>query len=192
MLRSGIKSGFYLLITVQLLFFASCNDDDLKNAPPISSKKITLTKDRSYGVEFIYSDSAIVKAKVFAPILDKVTPSQGGSYSEMPSGVKIEFFNELLKSTGTITSSYAINKQGEKLTVFKRNVVVVTQTITFKTEELTWDENKKMFFSPYGTVTDKDGSVLTGTGFSAPQDFSTYNIVEASGTTVLKGDLVPK
>lgn len=191
MLRSGIKSGFFLLIIVQLLLLSACNDDDLKNAAPISSKKITLTKDRSYGVELIYSDSAIVKAKGFAPILDKVTPSQGGSYNEMPKGVKVEFFNELLKSTGTITSNYAINKELEKLTVFKRNVVVVTQTITFTTEELTWDENKRMFFSPYGTVTSKDGSVLTGTEFSAPQDFSTYKIISASGKTMLKGDLVP-
>jgi hypothetical protein len=175
-----------------LLFLSACNDDDLKNAPPISSKKITLTKDRSYGVELIYSDSAKVKAKGYAPIMDKVMPSQGGGYNEMPQGVKIEFFSELLINTGTITSSYAINKEIEKLTVFKRNVVVVTPTITFTTEELTWDENKRMFFSPYGTVTSKDGSVLTGTEFSAPQDFSTYKIIQASGNTMLKGDLLPQ
>ncbi len=192
MLRADIKFFFISVIAVQLLFLSACNDDDLKNAAPISSNKITLTKDRSYDVELIYSDSAIVKAKGFAPILDKVKPSQGGSYSEMPQGVKIEFFNELFKSTGTINSSYAINKELERLTIFKRNVVVVTQTITFTTEELTWDENKQMFFSPYGTVTSKDGSVLTGTQFSAPQNFSTYNIVEASGKTYLKDGLVPR
>jgi len=189
MLRSGIKSGLFLLFIAQLLFLSSCNDDDLKNAPAISSKRITLTKDRSYGVELIYSDSAVVKAKGFAPILDKVVPSMGASYSEMPKGVKIEFFDEFLKRTGTITSAYAIFKETEKITIFRKNVVVVTDNITFTTEELVWDENKRMYTSPYGTVTGKDGSVLTGTEFSAPQDFSTYKIIQASGTTNLKGDL---
>jgi len=190
MLWSRIKSGFFLLFIAQLLLLSSCNDDDLKNAPAISSKKITLTKDRSYGVELIYSDSAVVKAKGFAPILDKVVPSMGASYSEMPKGIKIEFFDEFLKRTGTITSAYAIFKETEKITIFRKNVVVVTDNITFTTEELVWDENKRMYTAPYGTVTGKDGSVLTGTEFSAPQDFSTYKIIQPSGTTNLKGDLI--
>jgi hypothetical protein len=187
MLRK-VKSGIALLIVLQALL-TSCNDDDLKNATAISAKEVTLSKDRSYGVEIIYSDSAHVKAKGSAPILDQVKPTMGSSYSEMPKGVKIQFFNELLEKTGTITSNYAINKETEKITIFKKNVIVVTESITFTTEELTWDENKKLYSSPYGTVTAKDGSVLTGTSFTAPQDFSTYNIIQAAGTTTVKGDL---
>ncbi|MFI5451797.1 hypothetical protein ACHMWN_06525 [Pedobacter sp. UC225_61] len=192
MKTSGIKSGILILFLVQLIVLSSCNDDDLKNATSISAKKITLSTDRSYGVEIIYSDSAKVKAKGYAPILDKVTPSEGAMYNEMPKGVKIEFFNEFLKPTGTITSGYAINKQTDKITIFRKNVVVVNDQITFTTEELIWDENKKMYSSPYGTVTSKkDGSVATGTEFTAPQDFSTYKIIQASGTTYVKGDLRP-
>lgn len=171
------------------LFLVSCGSDDLKNAPAISSKKITLSKDRSYGVDIIYSDSAKVKAKGFAPILDKVTPSVGEIYSEMPKGVKIQFFNDQLQTTGTITSGYAINKETQKITIFRKDVVVVSDKITFKTEELIWDENKRLYSSPYGTVTTKDGDIISGTEFSAPQDFSTYKIVQASGSTYVKGNL---
>jgi hypothetical protein len=46
-----------------------------------------------------------------------------------------------------------------------------------------------MYFSPAGVVTKKDGSILNGTSFSAPQDFSTYDITVASGSTYVKGDL---
>lgn len=168
---------------------ASCNDDDLKNTATISSKKITLSKDRSIDVDVIYSDSAYVKAKGFAPVLDKVTPSVGAIYNEMPKGVKIEFFDKFFKKTGTITSNYAIQKQTEKITIFRKNVIVVSDNITFTTEELTWDENKRMYYSPYGTVTTKDGDIITGTEFFAPQDFSTYEIIDAAGTTSIKGDL---
>ncbi|RZL49674.1 MAG: hypothetical protein EOP00_06630 [Pedobacter sp.] len=174
---------------LQLFMFSSCTDDDLKNTATISSKKITFSKDRSYGVDVIYSDSAYVKAKGFAPIFDKVTPSMGAVYNEMPKGVKIEFFDNFLKSTGTITSDYAIQKETEKITIFRKNVIVISDKIKFTTEELTWDENKKMYSSPYGTVTTKDGDVITGTQFFAPQDFSTYDIIQASGTTSIKGDL---
>lgn len=188
MLRPGFKSGILLLFLAQS-FLTACNDDDLQNATSISAKKITLSKDRSYGVEIVYSDSAKVKAKGYAPVLDQVTPSQGAKYNEMPKGVKIDFFDENLKSTGNIRSDYAINKETEKITIFRKSVVVVTESITFTTEELTWDENKRMYTSPYGTVTSKDGSVITGTEFSAPQDFSTYRIVQAAGTGYLKGDI---
>lgn len=186
----GIQSGIPFFLIALLLLVASCNDDDLKNANTISSKKITLSKDRTYGVELTYSDSAVVKAKCYAPVLDKVTPSQGAAYSEMPKGVKIEFYDAYLQVTGTITSDYAIYKETEHITIFRKNVVVVNDQIIFKTEELIWDENKKMYFSPAGTVTRKsDGSVLNGTKFSAPQDFSTYSITEAAGETFVKGDL---
>ncbi|RZL66798.1 MAG: hypothetical protein EOO93_04940 [Pedobacter sp.] len=185
----GIKATFLSCLVLSVLTLASCNDDDLKNTDTISSKKITFNKDRSIDVDVIYSDSAYVKAKGFAPILDKVTPSVGAIYNEMPKGVKIEFFDKFLKKTGTITSNYAIQKQTEKITIFRKNVIVVSDNITFTTEELTWDENKRMYYSPYGTVTTKDGDVITGTEFFAPQDFSTYEIIDAAGTTSIKGDL---
>ncbi|RYG10494.1 MAG: LPS export ABC transporter periplasmic protein LptC, partial [Chitinophagaceae bacterium] len=152
-MKSYIAKLFCLLAFAHLFLLVSCGDDDLKNAATISAKQLVLSKDRSYGVDIVYSDSAKVKAKGYAPILDKVTPSSGSMYNEMPKGVKIEFFDELMKKTGTITSDYAINKVGEKITIFRKHVVVVSPTITFTTEELIWDENKKLYTSPYGTVT---------------------------------------
>lgn len=183
------KFKFLLFLMLAVVSFSSCNGDELKNTATISAKKITLSKDRSIDVDVIYSDSAYVKAKGFAPVLDKVTPSVGAIYNEMPKGVKIEFFDKFFKKTGTITSNYAIQKQTEKITIFRKNVIVVSDNITFTTEELTWDENKRMYYSPYGTVTTKDGGVITGTEFFAPQDFSTYEIIDAAGTTSIKGNL---
>ncbi len=185
------KVNFLILLALTTVCLSACSEDDLKNATAISSKKVALSKDRSYGVEVIYSDSAVVKAKGFAPIYDKVVPTQGVKYNIMPEGVKIEFFDAYLQVTGTITSKYAINNETNKITIFKKNVVVVNDEITFTTEELTWDENKKMYFSPYGTVTNKSGEVLTGAQFSAPQDFSTYSISKGAGEAYVKGDITP-
>lgn len=181
-----------LILAVLLgLMLSSCGQDDLKNVTTVSAKKVALTKDRSYEVEIIYSDSAIVKGKGFAPVLDKVTPATGGAYSEMPEGVKIEFYDAYLQVTSSITSNYAINKEAERITIFKKNVRVVNDQMTFTTEELTWDENTATYFSPSGTVTTKDGTVIAGASFSAPQDLSTYKIVKASGSGYVKENIVP-
>lgn len=176
-------------LAVLMVFFSSCGEDDLKNAVAISSKKITLNKDRTLGMEVTYSDSAILKGKGYAPIYDKVTPSQGEKYNEMPEGVRIEFFDIYLQVRGTITSKYAINKETDQLTIFRKNVVVVNDKMTFTTEELTWDARKKLFYSPNGTVVTKEGTVFTGQQFSAPEDFSTYTIVKGAGETYVKGDI---
>ena len=177
-------------ILALVVFFSACTDDDLKNASSISAKKITLTKDRTLGMTLTYSDSAVVKAKLYAPVYDKVVPSQGSQYNEMPEGVKIEFFDAYLQVTGTITSNYAINNETDQLTIFRKNVVVVQDRMTFTTEELTYDQRKKRYFSPSGTVT-KDGNVLTGAQFSAPEDFSSYEIMGGVGQGYVKGDIVP-
>lgn len=188
MLKNSLKISF---LALSMLWVCSCTEDDLKNAAAISSKKITLTKDRTYGMDVIYSDSAVVKAKGYAPIYDKVTPSQGTQYNEMPQGVKIEFYDAYLQVTGTITSDYAINDETKQLTIFRKNVVVVNDKMTFTTEELTWDEQKKLYSSPYGTVVTKAGDVLTGSSFSAPQDFSSYKINTAAGEGFLKESIKP-
>jgi len=182
---------FYFLLFTFYFLLSSCEGDDLKKVSSIAANKITLTKDRTYGVDVIYSDSAKVKAKGYAPILDKVTPSAGSIYSEMPKGIKIYFFDDFMKSKGTITSDYAINKETEKITIFRKNVIVVTDNMTFTTEELTWDENKKKYFSPAGTVTTKDGNILNGTSFEAPQDFSTYSITMPSGQANVDNGKLP-
>jgi hypothetical protein len=182
--RAGALYAMVILAMFPL-FFSACNEDDLKRAGTIA-KKVTLTKDRSMGVEIVFSDSAVVKAKGFAPILDQVSPSVGGKYQEMIKGVKITFFDPQQRTTGTLTSDYAIRKETEEITIFRRNVVVVKEGLTFNTEELTWDQRKKTFFSPRGIVTKPDGTILNAINFRAPEDFSTVDFEQGSGETFLK------
>lgn len=178
----GLVFCMLMLVVMQL---SACGEDDLKKAAKLS-KKISLDTNRTLGVEIIYSDSAKVKAKGFARVMDKITRSNGATFSEMPKGVKIEFLDENQNITGSIVSDYAIMKEAEKLTIFKKNVVVVNQTLTFNTEELIWDENKRMFFSPKGIVTKPDGSFANAVNFSAPQDFSYYNAGSGYGETYIE------
>lgn len=178
----GIIYGSVILCLLQICL-SSCGEDDLKKAAKLS-EKVALNRDRTTGVDIIYSDSAKVKAQGFAPILDKVTPANGAVYQEMPKGVKINFIDEITtKIKGSITSDYAIMKDTEKLTIFRRNVVVVNENMTFNTEELVWDQNKKLFLSPKGVVTKPDGTVLNAVDYTATEDFNFINWKNGSGET---------
>ena len=180
---------FIAILGFNTVFITSCNEDDLKKAAAISSNKVALTRDRSLGVEVVYSDSAKVKAKGFAPVLDKMSPKNGKMYQEMPKGVSVDFYGDQQVKTGSISSEYAIMKDTEQITIFRKNVVVITDNMTFTTEELTWDQNKKMFFSPKGVVKRPDGSFVDAVNFSAPQDFSTTTFEQGFAETYIKGDL---
>jgi hypothetical protein len=177
----GIIFGGVMLCLFQI-FLSSCGEDDLQIASRLA-KKISLNVDRTRGVDITYSDSAKVKAQGFAPILDKVTPEGKPGYQEMPKGVKINFLDDFMKIKGSITSDYAIMRDAERTTTFKRNVVVVNESMTFNTEELVWDQNKKMFLSPKGVVTKPDGTVLKAVDFSASEDFGIINWKDGSGET---------
>lgn len=183
--------GLCLLIPVLMV---SCGDDDIKNANAVPLQKITLTRDRTLGVDIIYSDSAKVKAKGYAQIMDKVTPSNGGPYQEMIKGVKIDFFNVATgKIDGTLICDYAKRLEQDQKTFFRKNVIVKNNSgDTFSSEELIWDEAKKLFYSTQRVTVKKiTGDIIEGIDFQAPQDFSTYKINSAVGQAVLKDGLVP-
>lgn len=186
----NLRSLYVCFITgLSVIFLNACNDDDLKKADTVALQKEAFNANRTFGAEVVYSDSAKVKATGFAPILDKVTPKAGGNYQEMPKGVKIEFFDQLQTSKGTITSEYAIMKETEQITIFRKNVVVINVNLTFNTEELVWNQNSKKFTSPKGIITKPDGTVINAVNFTAPEDFSTVAFENAYGETYIKGDL---
>ncbi len=176
MKSKGIIYSLCLLLTI---FFQSCGDDEIKKVVAIPAENIQLNKDRTLGGDIIYSDSALVKAKGFAPIIDKITEASGMIIQEMPEGVKIDFY-EGGKFKGSISSDYAIRKEAEKKTTFLRNVIVVYPEGKYVTEELVWDEVNGVYLSPSGIYTKKDGTILNARNFNAVQDFSRVSMSTAT------------
>lgn len=188
-----LKTFLYGSMLGLSIFLTSCGDDDLKKANSVAVNKITFTRDRTIGVEVVYSDSARVKAKGSAPIMDKVTPSEGAVYQEMPKGVTIDFFNPNGTIDGNLVCEYAIRKDQDKKTEFRKNVVVKNNKgDTFSSQELIWDEIKKIFYSTQRVyVKGADGSVGEGINFEAPQDFSTYTMESGNADLNMKESIAP-
>lgn len=158
----------------------SC-ENDLKDVEQISSQRLAVQVDRSDSVEVVYSDSAIVKAKLIAPVVLHYKTTN--PYYEMPKGILVIFFDEHQKESGRATADYAIRKEVEKIVVLKKNVLVVNaKGEKLKTDEITWDENKHRFFSDkMVTLTSPDGSIWYGTGFWANEDLKSFILYQATG-----------
>jgi LPS export ABC transporter protein LptC len=136
-------------------------------------------------LETVYSDSAIVKVKVTAPMLRKfVLPKP---ITELPAGINIDFYNEYLEVVSKLTAKYAIHYEREKKWIAKTDVVVVNEkNERLNTEKLEWNElTGKLYSDQFVKITTPE-EIIMGTGFEADQNFNTYRIFKVTGTITVK------
>jgi len=173
--------NYILFLALTGVLFISC-ENDLREVEKISSKAPSIKVDTTRGVTVIYSDSAVVKAKLSAPILYTYNTSQ--PKYEFVKGVTIIFFDDQQKESSRVVSDYAVRKENEKIVELRKNVVVTNiKGDTFKSEELLWDEKLKKFYSRQLVyITKPDGTSLAGTGFESDETFLNPKIESASGT----------
>lgn len=164
--------------------FAGCENDIRKVKLVTAQKKLPLQDARE--LEVLYSDSAMLKVKLTAPVSQRYeTPSP---YIEFPKGLKALFYEkEQVKST--LTANYAINREKERMMEARGNVIVVNEKgERLNTEHLIWDEaREKIFTKEFVKITTTD-KIIFGQGMEANQDFSVYKIFNIKGTINVKNN----
>jgi LPS export ABC transporter protein LptC len=169
-----------------IIMFFAC-ENDLRKVEQISAKKMLVPVDKSTGVEIIYSDSTIVKAKLITPELLNFKTEK--PYIEMNKGVTVIFYDQNQQESSRVKADYAIRRERENIVELKRNVVATNiKGETFKSEELIWDETKKRFYSNKLVSITSNQNILHGTSFWANEDFSYYEIVQSTGDLRLTGE----
>lgn len=124
------------------------------------------------------------------------------AYREMPTGVKIIFYDDKMNLAGknfdadkhitfTITADYAITSDDNKVIELRRHVVVKNVAgDVFKTEQLFYDSIKKLIYSKVPCqLTKIDGTLLDGTGFTSNETFTQYHFDHGKGTVITSGNL---
>lgn len=171
---------------VGIIMLIAC-ENDLRKVEQISAKKMLVPVDKSTGVEIIYSDSAIVKAKLITPELLNFKTEK--PYIEMNKGVTVIFYDQNQQESSRVKADYAIRRERENIVELKRNVVATNiKGETFKSDELIWDETKKRFYSNRLVSITSNQNILYGTSFWANEDFSYYEIVQSTGDLRLTGE----
>ncbi len=169
----------YSLFLAGIIAQAGC-ENNLKDVEQVSSRKLNIPVDKSTGVVLIYSDSAIVKAKLITPELLHFKTEK--PYYEMKKGVTVIFFDAKRNEVNRVKADYAIRRENERLIELRRNVVATNvKGETFKSDELIWDENKKRFYSTKLVSITSKQNILYGTSFWANESFSYYEITQSTG-----------
>ena len=165
-----LSNLFFLPVAITAITLTTGCENDLKDIQKISANEVSKPIERYTDVDVIYSDSAKVKGRMQAPLLMQYTGAK--AYNEMPKGVKVIFYDNDLTEKGTLTSDYALSHTDEDVQ-FRKNVVARNaKGETFKSEELIWDQKKKMMnSSKLVTITMANGDVVHGTGFQSDQNF---------------------
>jgi len=177
-----VSALFLPALLFGMLLLVSC-ENDLKKIKEISAKYVSQPIDTTKGVEVIYSDSAIVKAKLLTPLMIKYSSNPAMPYFIMPKGVKVIFYDMNVQENGNIIGDSAVYHENEKIIEFYHHVVYTTQKgDTFKSDQLIWDQVKKTMYSnkPVQFVL-VSGDVLNGINFTSDDQLKKPKINQGTG-----------
>ncbi len=179
-----IRGKVFIIFMLYLLMTVVACENDIEKVNLVTGKNTAPTESGT-GLEILYSDSGLVKVRIMAKELNRYV--QPKAITELPKGVRIEFFDDKLQVTSTLTSDYAIRDDFEKTMEAKKNVEVVNvKGDKLLTEYLKWDEKTGMITSPEFVKIITADEIIYGNGFESNQDFSRYKIFDIKGIINLK------
>jgi len=171
-----------------LFLFACGNSNEDINA---FAEREKLPQLISTDIVIEYSDSARLKARVKAPLLQEFGPPD--NITVLPHGVDVFFYDPRGKQTSTMHADSAILRRNSDLMEAYRNVKVVNENSEMlETEELFWRNSqnaaeRELYSNTFVKIT-KGDEVLFGEGLKANESFSKYRILKPQGSFYLKDE----
>ena len=180
------KTKNRLIIKLSILFvFCSCETDMVRIQQVTQNQN--LPQETAYNIDIIYSENAILQARLKSPQLDRY--ESDNSYFELPKGMKITFYDNNKEQQSELTANYGVSYEKKEIMEARENVVVVNKKgEILNTEHLIWDKAKEKILSDeFVKITTKD-EIIFGDSFEANQDFSRYKIFKIKGTINLQNN----
>lgn len=173
---------FYLITLLVFLFYA-CSSG-LEESKKFEAYDGPIMEADT--VEILYSDSAVVRVLVKA---SKQYDYENGD-REFPNDIFIEFYETdgTLSSTLEANSAYFTEETGIYKAEGDVEVIGYIDPRKMNSEELYWDPNKEEIYTEKFVRIQSEDQISTGTGLVAKQDFSSYKILNPSGTIYLDDD----
>ncbi|MES2593416.1 MAG: LPS export ABC transporter periplasmic protein LptC [Bacteroidota bacterium] len=194
---------YYLAGFMLFCFLHACKNDVAEVNSITAANEKEKPIETSINIEFLYSDSARVRSRLKAPLVEHYLGKK--PYYEMKKGMDVVFYNQLGKEENKLTANYGIGYDNEigpnqaaagnqsKMSIMeaKGNVVVVNEKgDKLNTEHLTWNSiTKKIYTDEFVKITTKD-EVIWGDGLEANEDFSEYEIKHVKGNIAVKDEAI--
>ena len=171
------------ILLALLLALAACGND-LEEARRIVSRpnaRLEFGKE----VEIIYSGGARPRIRAKAPSV--VRHDTDKPYLEFNDGINLWFYDAAGNIQNKLKAGYATAVENSSEMTVRRNVEVINNKgDKLQTEELIWDEQRKIIYSnAFVRITTRD-EVIFGQGMTANQEFTDYSIRKISGRIKIK------
>lgn len=186
MTNSTFKKTILIAVFIaEIILFQSCKNDNIEKIQVLTASD-NLPLEVGTNIILNYTDSGFVKAKVFAPILERYD-NEKSNQSIMKKGITAYFYNKDKKITSYIKSKYAIRNDRLRTMTVKNEVIVVNiKGDTLRTESLVWDEKtNKINTSDNVKITTPD-EIIYGEGLESNTAFSEYKIFKITGILSIK------
>jgi len=175
---------FVVIISSAMTLFLSGCKNDLDQAKLITSRA-NVNIETGKNVIIQYSDHGNTKIKAVAKTLTRFNVEK--PYLEFTDGIKITFYSEDRTVGTTMTADYASAVENSNIMTARKNVEVINaKGEKLNTEEIIWDEQKKIIYSnAFVKITTAD-EIIWGNGMEANEDFTDYVIKKVIGKVKVK------
>jgi LPS export ABC transporter protein LptC len=173
------------LMLLGVLFLASCNHkaEEIKQLAETESK---MGIEQATDIEIIYADSAVLKAKIKAPVMERFA-NEANPYMEMKKGLKAYFYDKDHKIESTLKANYGISYEATKIIHLKEDVHIInSKGEELSSEELFWDQNKQKIYTEKYVTIKRINEIIYGDGFESNENFTKYKILRPKGRVNIK------
>jgi LPS export ABC transporter protein LptC len=162
------------------LSFIGCEE---KIQPSVISTvdKGTLPQQESWNSTIVVSDSGRISAIIVAGY---IRVSELSRQTQMSQGVKVRFFNHEGKQTSILTSDEGTVDEATNNLEARKNVIVVSSDSSrMMTEQLFWDNQRQLIYTPLYVQIRTVKEKMQGHGFESDQSLKHYRVFRVTGQT---------
>ena len=147
--------------------------------------------DQATKVEAYLSQGGVVKAKLTAPLMLRV--STDTNYTEFPKTLHVDFYNDAKIIETRLDAKYGKYYENLGKIYLKDSIKVVsTKGDTLYCEDLWWDQNKQLFYTERPARQRSPGQRIDGSnGLEATQDMKSITFKNVRGIVPTKEGDIP-
>ncbi len=178
-------------VVLTAAFFMACSSDHtVKELSDLNATMDSLSVEVANGVQITYTDSAILRATIAAPVMKRF-PDKENPRVEMPVGVHAVFFDDIGDTSSQLDAKYAMHYEKDDRIEIRDSVRVLNRNDEeIKTDELIWDKKKRRVTSDKPVrVRIRNEKIIMAEGFESDEDFLNYTFIKVTGIVYLDEEI---
>jgi LPS export ABC transporter protein LptC len=180
----------FLFLLGVFIFLPACGNN-IEEIDRLLADETSTSVERGRNIKIVYSDSAIVKVVIYAPVMERVL-NNNETKDVFPKGIQLDFIDKDQKPYSHLKADKAIRDE-RVAKVFATGHVEFFNDKGEKLEspELIWDERERIVFTDkiVRITQSEKGDTTIGFGFKANQDFTRFEIKKKVHGKINVGDL---